>query len=173
MTSKLTSAAGFPAIAFSSSLMETTVRYQGITKLVSKAAVVAGAAICVALATPSAFAAPAGATLTASPSTGLHDGDTVTLSVAGFAGNADLVALECASPSAGVTVCDPTSQALLHTNAGGTASAPATVHRTFTGYLPNGTVWGSVDCTTAAGGCGFGVTNGDASQSATTTISFG
>ena len=153
--------------------METTVRYHGITKLASKTAVLAGAAICVALATPSAFAAPAGATLTASPSTGLHDGDSVTLSAAGFGGNQDLVALECASPSAGVTVCDPTGQVLLHTDASGAASASATVHRTFTGYLPDGTVWGSVDCTTAAGGCGFGATNGDASQSATTAISFG
>jgi neocarzinostatin family protein len=108
--------------------------------------------------------------VTATPSTGLSDGDVVSVSVSGFGAGEVVYAGQCAEPSAGVKVC---GQEVLQitTNASGTGTGSLTAHRTFAAVTWDGQPWGTVDCGTVAGGCQISA-GSSATRNAVTPISF-
>jgi hypothetical protein len=106
-----------------------------------------------------------------SPSTGLSDGDTVTVSAAGFATNDDLYFSQCAGDAAGGTlVCDVSGIGTIRTDDSGVGSATGIVHLTFSGTDSTGNSV-TVDCATVQGGCYIGVSSPTAGP-ATAPISF-
>lgn len=118
------------------------------------------------------MASASAAALTISPATGLSDGAAVTATVSGFGAGERLVVLECAQPQPGLNVCNIAEPAQITTDAGGNGSTAVTARRTFTGFKLDGTVWGTVDCKTAVGGCGFAASNANQSSHAQAAISF-
>lgn len=139
--------------------------------LVTKAGL-AGAAVVVAVlgaALPASAEAAPGVTVT--PSTGLTDGQSVTVAASGFGASQTVYATECAGdPAAGTLVCDVAGITPFTTDATGAGSTTATAKKTFQGQDQAGNAV-TVDCTTVAGGCLIGVSN-EAQDRATAAISF-
>lgn len=102
--------------------------------------------------------AAAAATISVSPSSGLADGQSVTVSVTGLSPEAAVG--QCTYVSSEV-VCDPGSWVQFPTS-GGSGSAALTVHQSFEGFTvaADGTFayWGTVDCTVLP--CVVGGTDG-------------
>jgi hypothetical protein len=136
-------------------------------------AAIAAVTLGITLAAPAAFAqavtAPA---VTATPSTGLQDAHTITVSATDFSSGDTLVALQCSEPILGQAVCNAEDAVVLTADAGGDARGSIVVHRSFTGYKLDGSVFGKVDCSIVARGCGIVVSNLSQTASAVTAISF-
>jgi hypothetical protein len=104
---------------------------------------------------PAAFAAGEAPSLTASPSTGLSDGQSIAVSVAGFSADTGVDVAECAGMPGSSLVCDVRDQVSLTSDASGAGSTTLTVYDTFPGTDINGNVT-TVDCATVTGGCFVG-----------------
>ena len=151
--------------------MRTSSRIRNAARFAVAAAAVAGltaAGQSTAQAAPSPAALAA--TVTASPSTGVADGQRVTVSVTGLSPEAMLG--QCAFPS-GTLVCNPTSMVQFPTDAAGNGTRTITVRKSFQGYTlaDDGSVrpWGNVTCGTATP-CSIGATDGV--QIVVTALSF-
>ncbi|SDM36838.1 enediyne antibiotic chromoprotein [Allokutzneria albata] len=138
---------------------------------IARTAAVAAAAFGIAFAAAPAASADA-ARLTISPAAGLSDGAAVTATVSGFGAGESVLVLECAQPEPGLNVCNAAEPVRLTADGNGNASGRATARRTFTGVRLDGSVWGTVDCKTASGGCGFAASNAAQSAHAQAAISF-
>nr|CEL19944.1 hypothetical protein [Kibdelosporangium sp. MJ126-NF4]CTQ97168.1 hypothetical protein [Kibdelosporangium sp. MJ126-NF4] len=110
--------------------------------------------------------------VTATPSTGLVDGQSVSAAVAGFAAGEEVIVAQCANPG-GVVVCDWASTVHFNADGSGSGSASVTVHATYEGKTQTGEVYGTVDCATIDGGCKVGAVNATYTTVAYTPISFG
>lgn len=120
----------------------------------------------------SPLASASAASITATPATGLSDGDSITATVAGFGAGEKVVVAECAAPG-GTQVCDWAGNRELTTDAAGNGSVGTTARATFLGFNPDGSVYGTVDCKTVEGGCVLGAVNQSWTTTAFTPISFG
>ncbi|MER6762780.1 MULTISPECIES: enediyne antibiotic chromoprotein [Amycolatopsis] len=107
--------------------------------------------------------------VTATPSTGLNSGDTVSYTASGFTGNEKVRVGECAQIGSDVVCVQATSQRAT-TDANGGLSGNLVVTKTFEGVKIDGSPYGSVDCSVSV--CGVGVTNDSLSEHAVATISF-
>jgi hypothetical protein len=114
-------------------------RPAGLAALRTVATVAAGAtAALVALVTLAGPAAAAGPSITVSPSSGLRNGQTVTVTGAGFTPNyANMVVVQCAASATGANGCDTNDVKFTKANAQGAFTATLTVRSSF----------GSTDCT--------------------------
>ncbi|ALG08589.1 enediyne antibiotic chromoprotein [Kibdelosporangium phytohabitans] len=132
---------------------------------------IAAAAIGLAVAfSPSALAdAPS---VTATPSTGLADGQTVSAAVAGFAAGEEVIVAQCAQPG-GVIVCDWANTSRFNVDDSGSGSGALVVHAAYQGTTQTGEPYGTVDCATVEGGCKVGAINATYTTLAATPISFG
>ncbi|NUP00351.1 MAG: hypothetical protein HOV96_13235 [Nonomuraea sp.] len=138
-----------------------------------KVAAVAAVTLGITLAVPAAFAQAVTATaVTATPSTGLRDAHTVTVSAKGFSSGDTLVALQCSEPTLGQAVCNAEDAVVLTADAGGNARGSIVVHRSFAGSKLDGSAFGKVDCSIVERGCGIVVSNLSQTASAVTAISF-
>ncbi|MGW5937637.1 enediyne antibiotic chromoprotein [Streptomyces celluloflavus] len=130
---------------------------------------VATASLTLALSGATAMAASAPA-VTATPSSGLSDGDTV--AGTGFTADTPVFVTECAQVENGTVVCNsPDVKVVATTSDGKVPSTQLTVRKTFKGSTPDHMVWGTVDCSTVANGCAIGVA-GDSAAGARTPITF-
>jgi Neocarzinostatin family len=130
------------------------------------AVAVAGLALAFAsLAAPAATAevsGTAGATpaVRVAPNTNLVDLQVVRVVSTGFTPDSAMAAVMCATPAGWPEVCDYDHPGLYTANGRGAGSTDFAVHRTWVGTDPlTGTVWGKVNCDTAASGCNVGVTD--------------
>jgi hypothetical protein len=145
-------------------------------RTVIAATAAAGAALTLALATGQATAGPRGPQATATPSTGLSNGQTVSVTSTGWGANESLLATECATlpASAGVpgnTVCDAKTGLALKADANGTVKFSHVAATSFVGYAPPGREpWGTVDCSRYP--CSMGIANQAISAMAIAPISF-
>ena len=136
----------------------------------------AGAALALALAAGQATAGELGPQATATPSTGLVNGQTVSVTSTGWAAGEPLLATECATlpTSAGVpgnTVCDAKTGLTLVADATGSVTFKHVAATTFVGYAPpNREPWGTVDCSKYP--CSMGVANQALTAMAIAPISF-
>lgn len=114
-------------------------RLAGLAALPAAAAVATAAtAALVALTALAGPAAAAGPSITVSPSSGLHNGQTVTVTGAGFTPNyANMVVVQCAASATGANGCDTSDVKFTKANAQGAFTATLTVRSSF----------GSTDCT--------------------------
>lgn len=105
------------------------------------------------------------------PSSGLSERAEVTVSASGFETSTSATALQCAQLEDGRSACnvwDFTDFELTD----GSGSTTKIVTRTFPGYvMPDGPEVGTVDCSTAPGGCSI-VVGGDTAEWGETAISF-
>ena len=97
--------------------------------------------------------AEASATATVSPSTGLVNGQTVTVTGAGFAANASIGGAVCNDVGDGADACDTANVLLTTADPSGAFTVQFTVRRIL--HTANGTV----DCASAAQVCHLGVAN--------------
>ncbi|SEF24274.1 Neocarzinostatin family protein [Amycolatopsis pretoriensis] len=139
----------------------------------TKAVVAAGFALALAFsgATAASAAAPA---LTASPSSGLTDGQVVDVSGTGYAAGSTIVLLECDAAQPAGRACD--KAALVGTVAGadGTLAAKLAVHKTFQAVdLSTGAAGATVDCATAHCVIASADTSDTGTEGAGVSISFG
>lgn len=115
-----------------------------------------------------ASASAAGPSITATPSTGLVNGQAVTVAGTGFIANETLYALECAANATNQTGCDLNTVALVTSSATGTFSTTVTV--------ATGTVAGTTTCGTSSSdltACNIIVsTNPPSADAASTPITF-
>ncbi|MEV6350755.1 enediyne antibiotic chromoprotein [Actinoplanes sp. NPDC051851] len=111
--------------------------------------------------------------VTATPSTGLTDGQTVTVDVTGYPANAGLIAAQCALPESGVQVCDWADAAFFAADDNGDGTASLVVRTTFDGNTSDGQPYGSIDCSTVTGGCLIGAIDTAYTTETATPISFG
>jgi hypothetical protein len=123
------------------------------------------------LGSSAASAAVAAPSVTASPATGLSDGQSISAAVAGYGAGEPVSVAECAGTPGGSLVCDLQTQASVTTDAAGAGSTAFIVHNAFTGTDINGNTT-PVTCATVAGGCFIGTTNAS-QQNAAAPISFG
>jgi hypothetical protein len=140
--------------------------------LVTKAGL-AGAAVVAAVlgAALPASAAESAAGVTVTPSTGLSDGQAVTVAASGFGADETVYVTECAGdPAAGTLVCDVAGITQFTTDATGAGSTTTAAKKTFDGLDQTGNPV-TVDCGTVDGGCLIGVSN-EAQDRATAAISF-
>ncbi|MDT8910071.1 enediyne antibiotic chromoprotein [Amycolatopsis sp. PS_44_ISF1] len=115
----------------------------------AKAVVAAGFALTLACSgtAPASAAAPA---LTASPSSGLTDGQVVAVSGTGYAAGSTIVLLECDAAQPAGRACDKADLVGTVAGADGTLAAKLTVHRAFQAVdLSTGAAGATVDCATA------------------------
>ena len=120
-----------------------------------------------AVANPAASAAPA---LTATPSTDLVDGQTVTATISGFRADTIVFVTECAMVAPNTLACDAANVVQVTTDATGAATTPVTARKVFEGVLADGTPYGPVDC--AGGGCLVAAGDVDQVDGALAPISF-
>ncbi|MFE0025200.1 enediyne antibiotic chromoprotein [Amycolatopsis sp. NPDC059021] len=142
-------------------------------KRVAGVVAVAAAAFGIAVAGGSSAAAapaPDAPQVTVSPSTNLSEGTPITVTVSGFKAAQKVHFSECAEIG-GANVCDHDGSGQITTDGNGGGSSASVAHKTFVGYLDNGTKWGTVDCKTAEHGCYVGA-GADDGTGATTVISF-
>ena len=85
------------------------------------------------------------ATLSADPSTGLADGQQITVSGTGFGAKTEFLIVECPAGDTNALDCDPGTGAAVKTDATGSFSTPFTAVRTIEGF-DTGT---TIDCATA------------------------
>lgn len=111
-----------------------------------------------------ATASAAGPAITATPNTGLVNGQAVTVAGTGFIANETLYALECAATATNQTGCDLNTVNVVTTSATGTFSTSVTV--------ATGTVAGTTTCGTSASdltACDISVSTNPPSADATST----
>jgi len=129
---------------------------------------VAVTALAAGLALTGGSAAFADSGLTVGPSTGLDDGQTVTVSGSGYAGGSTVYVVECQHDA---WQCDTANLVRITANADGTFTTPEVVHKSFTGVDPRtGEAGATVDCAAAA--CDVLAWAG-ATESSAASISFG
>lgn len=139
-------------------------------RLAVKGTAIAGFAVAMAMVFgPQAGATEAAAGVTVTPSSGLSNGDTVSVSLTGFGPNTAVFAGECAYISPDQVACPAGDPVQLTTDADGAASTPLTVQASFEGFLLDGTAVGTVDCHIAQ--CVIG-TSDAAGNGAQQTITF-
>ncbi|WP_168200881.1 enediyne antibiotic chromoprotein [Allokutzneria sp. NRRL B-24872] len=143
----------------------------GTLSALAKTTAIAATALGIAFAVAPAASADA-ASLTITPANGLSDGAAVTAAVSGFGAGEVVLVLECAQPQPGLNVCNSGEPVRLTADGNGNASGRVTARRTFTGVRLDGSVWGTVDCKAAAGGCGFAASNANQSAHAQARITF-
>lgn len=107
-------------------------------------------------------AAAAGASITVSPSSGLKDGQSVTVNGSGFTANyANMVVVECAASATGANGCDTNDVKFTKADANGAFTVSLTIRSKF----------GSTDCTKVAcivqGHEGFSASSGKTGTSGT------
>jgi hypothetical protein len=139
--------------------------------LVAKAGLASAAVVVAVLGAALPASAESAVGVTVTPSTGLADGQTVTVAATGFGANEAVFVTECAGdPAAGTLVCDVAGITQFTTDATGAGSTTTTAKETFQGQDQSGNAV-TVDCTTVAGGCLIGASN-EAQERATAAISF-
>lgn len=113
---------------------------------------------------PAATAEPVGATAaaTVTPSTGLNDGDVVTVDASSLIPGALYIVGQCGDVGGGVFACNLADTTSVTASPAGTASSPLTVRRTFTGFNGDGSTWGTVDCDIHPCGIAIFTDSGDA-----------
>ncbi len=110
---------------------------------------------------------PAGPSITVSPSTGLKNGDTVTITGSGFTPGDSLYALECLATATSAAGCNAAGATPITANSDGTL--PSTTFKVTTGTIGTGT------CGTSASdlsGCVISVSNATAGDAAHAAITF-
>ncbi len=110
---------------------------------------------------------PAGPSITVSPSTGLKNGDTVTITGSGFTPGDSLYALECLATATSAAGCNAAGATPITANSDGTL--PSTTYKVTTGTIGTGT------CGTSASdlsGCVISVSNATAGDAAHAAITF-
>lgn len=122
-----------------------------LAKLGVAAAMMVG--LTVASQTAAAAAAP---TFSVSPASGLHDGDTVTVTVTGAGANEVYGIAQCANIGASFG-CDGSTATTFTTNASGAATFTLPVHKTYQAVTHDGVSLGTVDCGTTS--CYIGAGN--------------
>ncbi|HEX8629936.1 MAG TPA: enediyne antibiotic chromoprotein [Catenuloplanes sp.] len=140
---------------------------------IAVAAVAVGAMLSLG-ATPAA--AEGAAAISATPSSGLVNGQSIEVAVTGFGAGANLYVGQCAylTVDKASPVCDLSSSQQVVADAAGAGSAPLTVHSSFEGTdVATGESVGLVDCGTVAGGCVVNAVSEDFSAFAVTDVSFG
>ncbi|MCX4681843.1 enediyne antibiotic chromoprotein [Streptomyces sp. NBC_01433] len=111
-----------------------------IARIGATAAVAAGLALAVQ---PSAMAAAA---VTVSQSTGLSDGQQISVTATGLTPNTQFQVGQCAVVEPGKFGCDKTTSVNVTADATGKITSPITVHTSFQAVVgADGTVWGNVD----------------------------
>jgi len=111
--------------------------------LVTKLGLTSALALGLAAAVGSVPAQAADAAVTVTPSTGLVDGQTVSVDATGLTPNSGQDLGECTLTPAQEAAC--TSLGSTTSDASGSASASVTVHKTFDAYVGT-TFYGTVDC---------------------------
>jgi hypothetical protein len=107
-------------------------------------------------------------TVTATPSTGLVDGQSITISGTGFTPNVQVAAAECGAGTVGTQSCDLGNVVYGTSDGSGDASISFTVHASLS------TATGTIDCTTGAGACVVGLANlNDLSEANGAPLTFG
>jgi hypothetical protein len=107
-------------------------------------------------------------TVTATPSTGLSDGQSITITGTGFTPDVSVAAAECGAGTVGTQSCDIGHVVTGQADDSGNVSLTFTVHAS----LSTGT--GTIDCTTGPGACVVGMANiSDYSESNGAPITFG
>ncbi len=145
-------------------------RVKSKTKEMARLGAGATAAVGLAIAfTPLAGAASAEPGLSVTPSSGLSDGETVSVSATGFVPESTLSVGQCASVD-GAPACPAGEPLQLTTDADGAATTPLTVQKTFEGYRFDGTSVGMVDCTVDE--CFVGAGDSSGNQSPEIWLSF-
>lgn len=119
----------------------------------------------------SVSAAATGPEVAVAPSTGLADGEQVTVTGRGFPPGATVFVTECSGNSADTVRCEWRDDQRGTADGGGNVTVPATVHRSFEGYDPTGKPAGTVVCDVAPG-CWIAAAGGGA-NAAPAPISFG
>ncbi|MGY3677127.1 enediyne antibiotic chromoprotein [Streptomyces sp. TE33382] len=115
-----------------------------IARIGATAAVAAGLALAVQ---PSAMAAAAAVTV--SQSTGLSDGQQISVSATGLTPNTQFQVGQCAVVEPGKFGCDKTTSVNVTANAQGQINSSITVHSSFQAVVgADGSVWGTVDAKT-------------------------
>ncbi|WP_043617738.1 enediyne antibiotic chromoprotein [Nonomuraea candida] len=109
------------------------------------AAVVAGGLTLAAQ--PSAAFAAAVPSYSVTPASGLSDGSSVTVAISGAAAGEEFSVVQCAEVG-GVLACNAATAKTIAANAGGSVSAPFTVHKSFQASTPEGAAVGTVNCAT-------------------------
>ncbi|WP_370937632.1 enediyne antibiotic chromoprotein [Amycolatopsis sp. cg13] len=107
--------------------------------------------------------------VTATPSTGLNSGDTVSYTASGFTGNEQVRVGEC-SPTGTEVVCAQATSQHVTTDANGGLTGKLVVTKTFQGVKADGSPYGLVDCAVSV--CGVAVTNDSFNEQAAAVISF-
>jgi hypothetical protein len=102
--------------------------------------------------------------VTASPSSGLADGQSIEVSASGLTVGTTYYVDECAYVASNQLACAQNPVAVT-VGADGTASTPLTVFKTFQASVGS-TPWGTVDCSTTQCQAGIGDTSGDGSGAA-------
>ncbi|MFI5776949.1 enediyne antibiotic chromoprotein [Nocardia sp. NPDC051570] len=115
--------------------------------------VVVGSLAALTIGAPLAMAAPA---VTATPSTGLSDGDVVAVTASGFPASTGVFAALCAMVD-NETLCDQKAGVITQADGNGNVSTSLTVHAAFTGYDKSNQPKVNVDCKFVSGGCYVGV----------------
>jgi hypothetical protein len=99
-----------------------------------------------------ATAAPAAATITVTPSTGLSDGQTVAVAGTGFTANDKIGVMECGPGDWPNVSCYFPNRAVVESDGSGAFGTSAVVVSSFTGNSPvDGSPAGAVDCAVAPG----------------------
>jgi hypothetical protein len=141
----------------------------------TKAIVAAGFGLALAFSgAAAASAAPAAPALTANPSSGLADGQTVNVSGTGYSAGSTIVVLECDAAQPAGRACDKASLVATVAGADGTLAAKLTVHKTFQAVdLSTGAAGATVDCATAHCVLASADTSNTGSEGAGVSITFG
>ncbi|WP_158883774.1 enediyne antibiotic chromoprotein [Amycolatopsis anabasis] len=109
----------------------------------------AGAGVVLLAAAPASAATPE---ITVSPSTGLHDGQSVTVTGQGFAAGDQVGAMQCGPGDWPAVSCDFADRSVVTTDSAGGFSTTVTVRAAFDGVSPvDGSPAGKVDCTATPG----------------------
>ena len=137
-----------------------------VAKFAAATVVVAGLSLATA-----GLASAAEPTATATPSTGLADGATVSVTATGFAAGADIAVDECAAVN-DTTIACAADMVPVSADASGNVAAKITVNSNFQGYNPDGTPSAAIDCKTIPGGCFIGVSDSAQTAMAKADISF-
>ncbi|WIX92230.1 enediyne antibiotic chromoprotein [Amycolatopsis sp. DG1A-15b] len=145
------------------------------TSIGAKAVVAAGFALALACTgATTASAAPAAPALTASPSSGLADGQVVDVSGTGYAAGSTIVLLECDAAQPAGRACDKAALVATVAGADGALAAKLTVHKAFQAVdLSTGAAGATVDCATAHCVIASADTSNTGSEGAGVSITFG
>jgi len=133
----------------------TTVK-KSILTIAATAAIMFGGLGVVTATTAGASTIP----VTASPSTGLTDGQSVQVSATGLTPGSSYGFDECAYVGTNNQLACAQDTVPVTADANGNASSSLTVHESFQAYV-GGTLWGTIDCSTTQCYAGIGDSSGD------------